>query len=307
MVFFPILLLYELCFGNLKKNLKKLLLPLGLTLLWFTIYALKIPARVAQVGPVISPKGELLTRVFAVPIIALSSYLELIAWPRNLTLYHSETNYSHFEFILRAGVVVTIASTFAWGLLKKKKQLVFWLGFFVLALLTVITPFGISWLVAERYVYLGAIGVYTLISYATVRLAEKYRQLAVPTLGAGILVLILLAGRTIDRSIDWKTADNLWLSAAKTSPSSPQNRNNLGDYYARQGNLAEAVNQFTYATKLLPCYADAHHNLANTYTKLGQLDKAIEHYNKALECNPNLWQSQQNLEQIYQYLGKTGK
>ena len=185
---------------------------------------------------------------------------------------------------------------------KQKKQLSFWISFFIASLIPVITPLGISWLVAERYAYLGAIGIYTLISYIIIQIATQYPKLKLPAMAVGGIIIALLTLRTINRSVDWKDQDHLWLAAAKTSPSSPQNRNNLGDYYARQGNLSEAIKQFTIATQLKPCYADAYHNLATTYIQIGDLENAIINYQKSLECNPNLWQSKQNLERIYKYL-----
>ena len=101
------------------------------------------------------------------------------------------------------------------------------------------------------------------------------------------------------RNIDWKDEDHLWLAAAKASPSSPQNHNNLGDYYARHGDLEKAAEEFKKAIELKPNYGDAYHNLANTYQKMGKIAEAIENYQKALSFNPRLWQSYQNLAALY--------
>jgi len=301
MVFFPILVLYELCFGSLGKTWKKLAAPFFATLVWFIIFATQIPGRAASIGIDIPQAGGFIKNLFMIPTVGISSYLELIIWPKNLTLYHSETTFSKPEFIVRGAIVIAFVATTVFAYIRKHKQTAFWMAFFMISLLPVITPFGISWLVAERYAYLGAIGIYTLISYIAIRMVVTHPKLKIPALGITGVILIALTMRTINRSIDWKNQDNLWLAAAKTSPHSAQNRNNLGDYYARQGNLNEALKQFTIATELKPCYADAHHNLATTYLQTGNLEKAIKNYQKALECNPNLWQSQQNLNRIYQH------
>ena len=101
------------------------------------------------------------------------------------------------------------------------------------------------------------------------------------------LHLFALSVRTITRNADWKNQDTLWLATAKTSPSSPQNHNNLGDYYGRQGDLEKAAEEFKTAIKLKPNYGDAYHNLANIYHQMGEDDLAIENYRKALSFNPN--------------------
>ncbi len=72
------------------------------------------------------------------------------------------------------------------------------------------------------------------------------------------------------RNFDWKNQDTLWLATAKTSPSSHQNHNNLGDLYARRGEYEKAVEEFKKAIELKPDYGDAYHNLANVYHQIGK-------------------------------------
>jgi tetratricopeptide (TPR) repeat protein len=114
-----------------------------------------------------------------------------------------------------------------------------------------------------------------------------------------MVIIASLSLRTIFRNRDWKNEDTLWLATAKIAPSGQQIHNNLGDVYARQGNLPKAVEEFKKAIEINPNYADAYHNLANTYQQMGQLDAAVENYQKALNINPQLWQSYQNLGAIY--------
>jgi tetratricopeptide (TPR) repeat protein len=169
-----------------------------------------------------------------------------------------------------------------------------------------LTPFGISWIVAERYVYLGTLGILVLIAYAIQKIGELSQVRLGRNISSPILAIILLAFsfRTIIRNLDWKNQDTLLLATAKTSPSSAQNHNNLGDYYVRQGNLEKAIEEFKKAIELLPGYADAYHNLANTYLYMGKTDLAVENFQKALSVNPNLWQSHQSLTAIYYAQGK---
>ena len=114
----------------------------------------------------------------------------------------------------------------------------------------------------------------------------------------GIIISLLII-RGIIRNIDWKTDISLWFATGKTSPSSPNNHNNLGDAYGRLGDKQKALQEFQTAIALKPNYGDAYHNLANTYRELGDTEKAIENYQNALKYNPNLWQSYQNIGAIY--------
>jgi Flp pilus assembly protein TadD len=161
-------------------------------------------------------------------------------------------------------------------------------------LLPTLNPFGLSWLVAERYIYYGITGIFFVICYYIHLLLEKKRFEAI---GWVIFILIVmgLMVRTIMRNIDWKNEDSLWIATGKYSPSDPKTHNNLGDLYARQGNYEMAVKEFQWAIQLNPQYSEAYHNLANVVGNAGNLDEAIKIYGKALSLNPNQWQTHHNL------------
>ena len=294
---FPFLLLIlEFSYQGLKKNWKRLIFPFTLGGAWALIFISKIGERVTGLQTMYYQSPQTGNPLAQVPI-AITSYLELIFWPKALTLYHSEMSFSSVEFYSRVVVFLVFLALTAW-VYKKSKPVFFWLSFFVISLLPVLTPFGISWIVAERYVYLGAIGIFAAVAIA---IEKTTTQLGRSSSFYVILCLLLLplTARTIDRNNDWKNQDTLWLATAKTSPSSPQNHNNLGDLYGRRGDLERSAEEFKKAIELNPGYADAYHNLANTYQQMGRLDEAIENYQKAAEINPLLWQSCQNLAAIY--------
>ena len=151
---------------------------------------------------------------------------------------------------------------------------------------------------AERYLYLPILGILVIAGLGFEKLTRsiKFKQI---TYILFVAVLILLSVRTIIRNIDWKNEDNLWIATGKTSPSSPNTHNNLGDVYGRNGDKQAALKEFQRAIELKPNYGDAYHNLANTYAELGQPDKAVENYQNALKYNPGLWQSYQNIAAVY--------
>jgi tetratricopeptide (TPR) repeat protein len=175
---------------------------------------------------------------------------------------------------------------------KRSKPIFFWLSLFIIGLLPSLTPFGVSWIVAERYVYLSAIGLCVSLGILLSKLKINY------LFPIAFIIIFALATRTIIRNNDWQDQDHLWLAAAKTSPNSSQNHNNLGDLYSRRNNPERSIFHFQKAIELNPNYAEAYHNLANTYQNLNQIDLAIQNYQKALELRPTLWQSRQALDQL---------
>lgn len=294
---FPLILfLYEFCFGDLKNHWKKLLPFFCISGLWGILLAGLMGVRIDALATVHYQQTGLMNPLLQIPI-AITSYLQLIFWPHNLALYHSELTFNQTEYLIRLGVFLSFLGLIGY-FFKTNKKIFFWFCFFFFALLPTLTPFGISWIVAERYVYLASLGIFVFAALIFNKFMEKIKQ---PKIAYGIFAMIIfaLSARTFIRTRDWQSQDTLWLAMEKTSPSSAQNHNNLGDMYGRRNDHQRAITEFKKAIELLPNYGDAYHNLANTYYQINETDLAIENYQKAISFNPLLWQSRQNLAGIY--------
>lgn len=301
-IVFPfILTLWEFLFGNLKNNWKKLIPFWGLSGFWLLrLFGLAGP-RISSLQTKFYQEPGMENPLIQIPI-AITSYFELIFWPDKLTFYHTELGFSYWAYFLRLSIFI-VFMVMLWRLFKKNKGIFFWLSFFLVSLLPTLTPLRISWIVAERYVYLGSLGVIVLVAWAIERI-DKIAKNDKLYFGLLALILLFLSYRTIVRNFDWQNQDTLWLATDKVSPSSHQNHNNLGDLYYRHGDYPKAVEEFKIAIKLKPNYGDAFHNLANTYHQMGEDEQALVNYQKAVSFNPNLYQSYQNLAAIYFENGK---
>lgn len=296
-IIYPLILLaLTLAFPKTFKQKRLLFAPFLISSLYFAINFARIPQRITTLQQQYSHAKTKPQYLLPIPV-SISSYLELVFWPKDLTLYHSEMKFTLSQYFLK----VLFFSIFLFSLLFsyiKNRQIFFWLSFFFITLLPTIIPLNIASVVAERYAYLSACGIFVVIAFFFKKLTD-YKNLKpfIFFLFASLSLALMI--RTIIRNNDWKNEDRLWLSAAKTSPSSPQNHNNLGDYYARHGNLQKAAQEFQTAISLKPNYAHAHHNLAQTYLKMGKIDPAIKHFQAALQLNPDIWQSHHHLGNIY--------
>lgn len=297
-VIFPLFLLFfEWVYGNLRIYWKGLLIPFFAVVLWLIPNIFRVGTRIsdlqtysyAQPGtwenPILKASG------------AISTYLELIFWPDRLTIYHSDIFLTLFEAYIRIGFTLLFFIVLFY-LIYKHKKVFFWFAFFVMSLIPTMLPLKISWVAAERYVYVGAIGVIIGMSLVidTFMCNKKYKELV----SVGIIfVLIILSIRTLIRNTDWRNHDTLWIATARVSPNSHQNHNNLGDMYARYGKHELAVQEFKRAIELLPNYSDAYHNMGASYLQLGDIENAYVSFSKAIEYNPLLWQSYRNRAAIY--------
>lgn len=293
---FLIFPLYEFAFGNFKKNWVKAIPFLILSITFVLITLTGLPERETTLQSVHYQQGGIDNPFQLIPT-AITSYFELIFFPATLTLYHSELNFGLIQFTVRSLITLVFFGLILFSF-KKNKFIFFWSSFFLIALAPTLTPFRLNWIVAERYLYLPIIGILAIIGLGFDKLSRipKFKQ---TTYIVFIAILILLSTRTIFRNIDWANEDNLWIATGKTSPSSPNTHNNLGDVYGRHGDKLASLKEFQTAIALKPNYGDAYHNAANVYLELNQPDKAIEYYQKALEFNPGLWQSYQNIAAVY--------
>ena len=297
-VLFLVFALYELAFGSLRQNWKKILPFFLISIALILLYLGKVGERVSAVESMSYQQTAGLENPFIQVPVAVVSYLGLIFWPAKLTLYHTEMVFSQGMYFLIVLIFLIFSGIIIYSY-KKNKAIFFWLTFFIITLLPTLTPFKISWIVAERYVYLGTLGIIICVAMlfdSFIKLNENSKMVGYFAL---VIIFASLSTRTITRNQDWRNEDNLWIATAKVAPSGQNIHNNLGDVYARQGDLNRAVEEFKKAIKINPNYADAYHNLANTYQQMGQTDAAIEYYKKALELNPKLWQSYQNMAAIY--------
>ncbi len=298
-IVFPIvILLYEFIYGFQKGAWYKVAAYFTISFLWGLTLLARLDSRLTslQVLNGYDKKVQYINPFLQIPV-ALNTYFKLFVWPRHLTIYQSEFEYTVYQF---AGYVIVTISYFgiAIGNYFKNKAVCFWMLTFFISLLVTLNPLGLSWIVAERYAYFGSIGLYFSFTVLMYQLIDK-PKFKVAGYTIITFLLIIFSIRTVVRNIDWISEDNLWPATAKASPSDPKTHNNLGDVYARQGDLQKAGESFAKALSLNPNYPDAYHNLANIYRSMGNPDAALDGYTRAVELNPDLWQSQLNIAAIY--------
>jgi tetratricopeptide (TPR) repeat protein len=303
-IIFPLLIIILALSLKIKPtNLKKLAILLIPAVLTCLLFITLIPARLSVLQNGFDQIRITLNPLVQIPV-AISSYLQLIFWPKDLTFYHSEISFSRPKFLIYSAVFILFlaAMLFSW---KKNKRLFFWLSFFLVSLLPTLTPLGISWIVAERYVYLGAIGIFATVGLIFSRAVQKAKNPKIVYIAFAVIIMAL-SWRTIVRNNDWKNQDTFWQATAKTSPQSWQNHKNLGDLYGQRGDSEKAIEEFKKAIELNPGYADAFNDLGNVYQQMGKMDLAIKSYQKAIALNPTLWQPCLNLAAIYSQQNETG-
>lgn len=221
----------------------------------------------------------------------IPKYLQLLFIPVDLTLYH--TMYV-LPTWLNWLILINYLALIIYFYFKDKKYF-FALAFIFVSIAPSIAPIKVSWLVAERYMFLGSLGFCWFLGLLINDHWKILRYLA-PTLLFSLL--IYYGVRTYSRNIDWSTNHNLWVNTCQVSPNSHNAWNNIGDDYDKLKQYDNALKGFTQSVLVKPNYADAYHNRANIFFKTGRLDLARESYDTALRFSPTLFQTYLSLTQI---------
>ena len=297
--------LFWISFENKLKNKvstgKILAVLFSLFLIALVVLWPSLMARISSVNTGVNVSESIFYNPFFQYPTAISKYLQLIFFPVDLTLYHT-------MFIspvwINWLVFLTYLTLLAWFWFKERRYF-FALAFIFLAAAPSMAPVKISWLVAERYVFLGSLGAALLLGL----LAERYWNKKVLVL-IGLSVLVGGYGaRIFLRNIDWQTNHNLWVNTCQVSPNSHNAWNNIGDDYdklaqlettdeARLRQYENAIKGFGMSYQIKQNYADAYHNQANIFYKIGRLDLARAGYEKAISYNSGLYQTYLTLVQI---------
>ncbi len=300
-VYPAILFLYEYCFFSVKKNWKTIIPFLALSILWLFFLIPEVGPRMEFFKESRGAALEFYNPFLQIPN-AIGGYFRLLLWPDILSIYHYDLLLSFGNIIINSILFIIFAAGIIYSFYRNK-LLFFWLSFFVISLGITLNPFGLSWLVAERYAYLGMIGLYFIAGYFLSNLLEKKRYKEIGFIIYGIIILVLLI-RTIQRNSDWKNTETLWTATAKASPNYVASQNNLANIYVLNGEYEKAVDAYKTAIKLNPRYSYSYYNFGYTLRMVKRHSEAIPMLETAIKLNPNYWQSYEQLGGIYFELGK---
>lgn len=138
--------------------------------------------------------------------------------------------------------------------------------------------FPIGTMMGERLAYLPSLGLCLLGAL----LLTKVRR-PLPALTA---IVLLYAGRTAVRNLDWRNADTFYPRLVETSPGSAKAHYFLGALLASRGHDQAAVDAYDRAVAIFPAYSEAFHNRGNALARLGRREEAAESFRACLRFDP---------------------
>ncbi len=246
---------------------------------------------------------RVLNNVYVIP-----KYLLAIVWPVALSPRYVIPDDLHLMALPLIAGWVCIIAVFFW-LLKRRSRAtlfgLFWLGAFWLPVSGIIFFSGVQ--MAERFLYVPAIGIWLIVADQAVRLSRGRKTVlkyAVPT---AAFILVLMAAVTARRNLDWKSDITLFSRLVAQYPENPQGYFHLGTAYMRRkgpNDLPAAERNFQMVLALDPSAQSVQTPLGYIRLEQGDLEGALYYYSEALSYYPLDSEARFNRGITYEKLGR---
>jgi Tfp pilus assembly protein PilF len=238
---------------------------------------------------------------------ALIGYLRLILLPVDL---HQEYGFLLFPadgFRVLAGIMIAAGGVLLaiWCWTRRKGNIFFFSVFwFFISISPVSGVYPIKAYIAEHWLYLPSIGIFTVLAAGYVFLIRRGRYRS-GLIGLGIVVILFYGSLTAKQNRYFHEPLTFYERTLAYTPTSARMHNNLGNIYFTRGRVEEAVRSYREAIRLEPDYPNPYNNLGNVFYRAGDYDSAVPLFIQAIKLNPGYGAAYNNLGIIYCRRGET--
>jgi len=238
---------------------------------------------------------------------ALTGYLRLILLPVDL---HQEYGFLLFPadgLRVLAGIMIAAGGLILaiWCWMRRKGNIFFFSVFwFFISISPVSGVYPIKAYIAEHWLYLPSIGIFTVLAagYAFLIRRGRYR---VPVIVLGTVCILFYGILTAKQNRYFHEPLTFYERTLAYTPTSARMHNNLGNIYFTGGRIEDAIKSYRKAIKLEPGYPNPYNNLGNVFYRSGDYDKAAPLFIQAIKLNPGYGAAYNNLGIIYCRRGET--
>lgn len=268
------------------------------------------------------PGNSLLVNLLTMPKV-LTSYIKLLFFPMH---FNADYLVTLTKTPFAATFIFSISFLSATGVIiyrsyNHSRYLFFFMLWFFITMAPTMNIIPIANIMAERYLYLPAVGFCTVLSYLLLGILRQVgtfvsrKDVNMGRWGNGrinfpvhhplnlqnsllckpfsmlitclvLVPVVLYSLSAVKRNRIWRDQFTFWLNTIESSPNSSRAHNNLGMMYLNEGNIDLAIREFQTAIAI-ESDPEYHHNLGMAYQKKGVKEKALEEYLRVLAVNPN--------------------
>ena len=220
-------------------------------------------------------------------LVSYSLYLKKIVGPHALAIFYPYPSNYHGWQVSGAIILLAALSYLALRTRKRHPYVLFGWLWYIGTLVPVIGIVQVgSQAMADRYAYIPAIGIVTLIVWGAHALIRQRGINPIAAATAAGLAIAALATVTWNQMPYWQNSQTLLHRAIAVTKDNHFAHNNLGSDYAQKGQFEKAARHYREALRAKQDYWTAQNNLGLAMDKMGRLTDALEHYAKALQMNP---------------------
>ena len=260
-------------------------------------------------GAVASLEGEsavsVESRIINTPI-SYAWYLAKLIWPSDLAvIYPYIREWPLLQVLLAAALLVALTGAALWQGRRHPYVLMGWLWY----LGTLVPVIGLVKVgvqsIADRYMYLPSIGLFVIVAWGVADLTAGWARRAVPLAVGAAAVLAICAVVAGAQLIYWQNTESLFRHALAVTRNNYLACNNLGFYFAQQGQPELAKKYYRSAIEIAPNYLGARNNLGATLVYQKKFEEAIVTLEGALSIDSKSADAQSNLGAALSCVGKT--
>ena len=237
----------------------------------------------------------------------LPRYLELVLVPARLNVFHAvppggvaDAPWLLLGWVAMATVVVALVR-------QRSLPSLLGLAWFAVNYLPIANLVPIpSAAMAERFLYLPAVGLWVVAADQAVRLLDRAGRKRVATLALA-LPLVALAAGSVRRNGDWRNDVTLFWSSVEVEPGSVIALFNLGSALRDQGDLEGARTAWERALAVDPRDAGPLTQLGTLAAVSGDFPRAERLYRAALDSDPRNALIHLNLAKLFEKTGRPGE
>lgn len=220
---------------------------------------------------------------------AYTMYVAKIILPLNLSAIYPFPDkiygeLPNFFYLYPAGIIGVMALFFI--TLKNSKLTAFGIWFFTVSIIIVLQIFSYhNVLMADRYTYVSALGIFFIMVVGLDLLIKKYPKLKSLFIIIAFFYVGIQALFAKERLPVWKNSITLWSSVIEKYDNVATAYYNRGVAYADIKEFDKSISDFANVIRLDSTLAGAYFSIGNSFSEKNQLDKAIESFNKAIKID----------------------
>lgn len=220
-------------------------------------------------------------------LVSYVAYIGKMVWPARLSAFYPYRESLSAWAAGTAFLLIVTTIGVVRGARRHPYLLVGWLWY-----LGTLTPvIGIIQVglqsMADRYTYIPLVGLFIVVAWGAVDLAERWpRQRAVvPAVAALVLAACAVTART--QVATWRDSLSLWQHAVDVTTNNAYGQYNLGVVLVQAGRLDEGIARFREALRIDPNYSDVHIDLGNALNGRGAADDALAEFATVVRLRPD--------------------